>query len=42
MEIVYSKVRAEIQEWLPFVHVAIDYQPLTALEQWKASRHRLL
>jgi len=25
-----------------FAHVAIDHQPLTALEQWKASRHRLL
>jgi len=22
--------------------IAIDHQPLTALEQWKASRHRLL
>jgi len=26
----------------PVCHVAIDHQPLTALEQWKASRHRLL
>jgi len=26
----------------PFSHVAIAYQPLTALEQWKASKHRLL
>jgi len=26
----------------PFGHVAIDHQPLTALEQWKASRHRPL
>jgi len=31
-----------IREWRPFIHVAIDHQPLTALEQWKASRHRLL
>jgi len=23
----------------PFGHVAITHQPLTALEQWKASRH---
>jgi len=23
-------------------YVAIDHQPLTALKQWKASRHRLL
>jgi len=29
-------------EWRPFVHVAIDHQPLTAFEQWKTSRHRLL
>jgi len=21
-------------EWRPFAHVAIDHQPLTALEQW--------
>jgi len=28
--------------WCPFGHVAIDHQPLTALEQWKASRHRPL
>jgi len=26
----------------PFAHVAIEHQPLTALEQWKASRHPLL
>jgi len=26
----------------PFAYVAIDHQPLTALEQWKASKHRLL
>jgi len=25
-----------------FDHVPIDHQPLTTLEQWKASRHRLL
>jgi len=24
------------------LHVAIDHQPLTTLEQWKLSRHRLL
>jgi len=29
-------------EWRPFVYVAIDHQPFTALEQWKASRHWLL
>jgi len=29
-------------EWRLFAHVAIDHQPLTALEQWKVSRHRLL
>jgi len=29
-------------EWRPFAHVAIDHQPLTALEQWKTSRHQLL
>jgi len=28
--------------WHPFAHVAIDHQLLTVLEQWKASRHRLL
>jgi len=26
----------------PFYYVPIDHQPLTTLEQWKASRHRLL
>jgi len=25
-----------------FAYVAIDHQPLTTLEQWKASKHRLL
>jgi len=29
-------------EWRPFAHVAIAHQPLTALEQWKASKHRLV
>jgi len=29
-------------EWRTFAHVTIDHQPLTALEQWKASRHWLL
>jgi len=29
-------------EWRPFTYVAIDHQPLIVLEQWKASRHRLL
>jgi len=32
----------DVYEWRPFAHIAIDHQPLTALEQWKASRHRLL
>jgi len=27
---------------VPFDHSPIDHQPLTTLEQWKASRHRLL
>jgi len=31
-----------IMEWRPFAHFAIDHQPLTALEQWKASRYGLL
>jgi len=25
-------------KWRPFAHIAIDHQPLTALEQWKASK----
>jgi len=33
---------SNLNEWRLFGHVAIDHQPLTALEQWKASRHRLL
>jgi len=36
---IYSK---QIVEWQLFTHVAIDHQPLIALEQWKVSRHRLL
>jgi len=28
--------------WPPFGHESIGHEPLTALEQWKASRHRLL
>jgi len=28
--------------WQPFDHVAIAHQPLTALEQWKAFKHRPL
>jgi len=28
--------------WYSFGHVAIAHQPLIMLEQWKASRHRLL
>jgi len=31
-----------MKELRPFAHVAIDHQPFTELEQWKASRHRLL
>jgi len=27
----------EYNEWRPFAHVAVDHQPLTALEQWKVS-----
>jgi len=42
-EIYLSQVPGTYQiVWRPFAHVAVDYQPLTALEQWKASRHRLL
>jgi len=26
----------------PFEHESIEHEPLTALEQWKASRHRSL
>jgi len=33
------KVKCTFPEWRPFPHVAINHQPLTALEQWKASRH---
>jgi len=25
-------------EWRPFAHVAINHQPLTRLEEWKASK----
>jgi len=32
----------QIIEWRAFAHVAIAHQPLIDLEQWKASRHRLL
>jgi len=32
----------EMYEWLPFGHESIEHEPLTALEQWKASRHRSL
>jgi len=28
--------------WPPFGHESIGHKPLIALEQWKASRHRLL
>jgi len=35
-------ISTTMNEWCPFAHVAIDHQPLTMLEQWKASRHRLL
>jgi len=28
--------------WPPFGHELIEHEPLTALEQWKASRHRSL
>jgi len=28
--------------WPPFGHESIEHEPLTALEQWKASRHRSL
>jgi len=28
--------------WPPFGHESIEQEPLTALEQWKASRHRSL
>jgi len=27
--------------WPPFGHESIGHEPLTALEQWKASKHRL-
>jgi len=36
----YSRHRVATSR--PFAHVAIDYQSLTALEQWKTSRHWLL
>jgi len=28
--------------WPPFGHESIEHEPLTALEQWKAFRHRSL
>jgi len=28
--------------WPPFGHESIEHEPHTALEQWKASRHRSL
>jgi len=28
--------------WPPFGHESIGHEPLIALEQWKASRHRSL
>jgi len=28
--------------WPPFGHESIEHEPLTALEQWKDSRHRSL
>jgi len=28
--------------WPPFGHESIGHEPLTTLEQWKASRHRSL
>jgi len=32
----------EMYEWPPFGHESIEHEPLTALEQWKSSRHRSL
>jgi len=32
----------EMYEWPPFGHESIIHESLTALEQWKASRHRSL
>jgi len=32
----------EMYGWPPFEHESIGHKPLTALEQWKASRHRSL
>jgi len=31
-----------LYEWRSSGHGSIVHQPFTALEQWKASRHRLL
>jgi len=30
------------KEWRPFAYVAIDHQPLAALEQWKAFKYWVL
>jgi len=32
----------QVKEWPPFGHESIEHESLTALEQWKASRHRSL
>jgi len=34
--------RSIFTRWPPFGHESIGHEPLTALEQWKASRHRSL
>jgi len=31
-----------LKGWPPFGHESIGHEPLTTLEQWKASRHRSL
>jgi len=35
-------VSDEMYEWPPFGHESIEHEPFTALEQWKACRHRSL
>jgi len=37
-----ASLQSEIAGWPPFGHESIEHEPLTALEQWKASRHRSL
>jgi len=37
-----SSIDNRCKKWRSFIHVAIDHQPLIALEQWKAFRHQLL